>query len=172
MNFTYGIPPESRSLVVIPAMLGSKAEIEELVENLEVHFLANRDENLHFALLTDYKDASQETLPEDELLLELTKQKIADLNKKYESRHQSIFFLFHRPVNGTPCERLWMGYERKRGKLTELNALLRGEGQNYFSHIEGKQGFFSNIKYVITVDADTQLPRDSARKMIAAMAIR
>jgi len=170
MNFTYGIPPESRSLVVIPAMLGSKAEIEELVENLEVHFLANRDENLHFALLTDYKDASQETLPEDELLLELTKQKIADLNTKYESRHQSIFFLFHRPRKWNARERLWMGYERKRGKLTELNALLRGEGQNYFSHIEGKQGFFSNIKYVITVDADTQLPRDSARKMIAAMA--
>jgi cyclic beta-1,2-glucan synthetase len=65
MNFRYGIPTESRSLVVIPAMLGSKKEIEELVENLEVHFLANRDENLHFALLTDFKDASQENLPED-----------------------------------------------------------------------------------------------------------
>ena len=170
MNFTYGIPPESRSLVVIPAMLGSKAEIEELVENLEVHFLANKDENLHFGLLTDFKDAVQETLPEDEILLELAKEKIAALNAKYESRHESIFFLFHRPRKWNPRDRLWMGYERKRGKLTELNALLRGEGQNNFSHIEGKRGFFSNIKYVITVDADTQLPRDSARKMIAAMA--
>ena len=126
MDFCEGIPPESRTLAVIPTMLTSAQNIEDLVEALEVRFLANRDENLHFGLLTDFRDAHAETMPEDELLLELARKRIEELNEKYGSVKGDTFFLFHRPRRWNPRERIWMGYERKRGKLAALNALLRG----------------------------------------------
>ena len=170
MDFTHGIHPEFRSIVVIPAMLIDEKEIEQLTENLEVYFLANRDEHLHFGLISDFTDAATHTIPEDDALLQLAKQKIEDLNSKYESPDNELFYLFHRPRKWNSHDRMWMGYERKRGKLTELNALLRGEGNQYFSMVVGKQEVFPDIKYVITIDADTQLPRDSARRIIATMA--
>jgi cyclic beta-1,2-glucan synthetase len=170
MDFTSGIPPIFRSLVVVPAMLTTKVELDILVEALEVYFLANRDENLHFSLLTDFCDANTEKIQEDEPLLLFAKQKIEGLNRKYDSDDNSIFFLFHRPRKWNTHDKIWMGYERKRGKLTDLNALLRGQNKESFSEIVGKETIFSSIKYIITIDADTQLPRDAARKMIAAMA--
>ena len=130
LDFSAGIPAQSRTLVVVPTMLSSARNIEDLVEALEVTFLANRDERLHFGLLTDFQDAQQESLPEDAPLLQLAQARIDELNAKYdaaESRSKDdIFFLFHRPRRWNPRERLWMGYERKRGKLADLNALLRG----------------------------------------------
>ena len=93
---------------------------------LEVRFLANRDDNLHFGLLTDFRDAGEETLPEDEPLLRLARQRIEELNEKYRSSEGDTFFLFHRPRRWNPRDRIWMGYERKRGKLADLNSLLRG----------------------------------------------
>ena len=126
MDFSKGIPPESRTLVIVPTMLTSAGNIEDLVEALEVRFLANRDENLHFGLLTDFQDAAEETLPEDEPLLLLARQRIEELNEKYGNAKSDTFFLFHRPRRWNPRERVWMGYERKRGKLAELNSLLRG----------------------------------------------
>ena len=188
MDYSKGIPPESRTLAVIPTMLTSAQNIEDLVEALEVRFLANRDENLHFSLLTDLQDAPQETLAEDEPLLLLARQRIEELNKKYRITKGDIFFLFHRPRRWNPREKIWMGYERKRGKLGDLNALLRGmtnnapafgtpsylkrgkEELNPFSLIVGNTDGLSNIKYVITLDTDTQLPRDSAREFAGAMA--
>ena len=126
MDFSGGIPPESRTLVVVPTMLTSAQNIEDLVEALEVRFLANRDENLHFGLLTDFRDAHEETLPEDEPLLRLARKRIEELNEKYRGAKGDTFFLFHRPRRWNPRERIWMGYERKRGKLADLNSLLRG----------------------------------------------
>ena len=126
MDFSKGIPPESRTLVVVPTMLTSAQGIEDLVEALEVRFLANRDANLHFGLLTDFPDAAAETLPEDEPLLLLARQGIEALNAKYGDAEGDSFFLFHRPRRWNARERVWMGYERKRGKLAELNAFLRG----------------------------------------------
>ena len=126
MDFSEGIPPECRTLVVVPTMLTSAGNVEELIEALEVRFLANRDENLHFGLLTDFRDAGEEVQPEDESLLRLAQQGIEDLNARYRSGGSAPFFLFHRPRRWNPQERLWMGYERKRGKLGDLNALLRG----------------------------------------------
>ena len=125
MDFSKGIPPESRTLVVIPTMLISAQNVEDLVEALEVRFLANRDENLHFCLLTDFRDAEEQTTPEDKPLLQLARQRIEELNKKYKSTQGDIFFLFHRPRRWNPREQIWMGYERKRGKLADLNSLLR-----------------------------------------------
>jgi cyclic beta-1,2-glucan synthetase len=169
MDFSGGIPPESRALVVIPTMLASSQNIEELIEALEVRFLANRDENLHFGLLTDFKDAHEETIPEDEPLLRLAEKRITELNGKYGNAKCDAFFLFHRPRRWNSQERKWMGYERKRGKLAELNSLLRGGSGECFSAIVGETAILSNVKYVITLDTDTQLPRDSARQFVGAM---
>ena len=170
MDFSGGIPPESRSLVVIPTMLTSAQNIEDLVEALEVRFLANRDENLHFGLLTDFRDAREETIPEDEPLLQLAQKRIEELNEKYRSAKGDTFFLFHRPRRWNPRERIWMGYERKRGKLAELNSLLRSGSKDRFSLIVGDIAVLENVKYVITLDTDTQLPRDSAWQFVGAMA--
>ncbi len=169
MDFSGGIPPESRTLAVIPTMLTSSQNIEDLVDALEVRFLANRDENLHFGLLTDFRDAREETIPGDEPLLQLAEKRIRDLNEKYGGAKYSAFFLFHRPRRWNSRERRWMGYERKRGKLAELNSLLRGGSRECFSAVVGDTAVLSNVKYVITLDTDTQLPRDSARQFVGAM---
>jgi len=168
MDFSSGIPARSRTLVVVPAMLSSAAHVEHLVEMLEVRFLANRDDNLHFALLTDFHDAREETLPADEALALAARDGIEALNRKYRSAER--FFLFHRTRRWNAGERRWMGYERKRGKQAELNALLRGGPLDGFSLVEGETAVLRGVQYVITLDTDTQLPRDSARQLVGAMA--
>ena len=170
MDFSKGIPPESRTLAVVPTMLMSAQNIEDLIEALEVRFLANRDENLHFGLLTDFRDAAEEILPEDEPLVQLARKRIEDLNEKYGNAKGDAFFLFHRPRRWNPREQVWMGYERKRGKLADLNSLLRGGAHGRFSLVVGDAAVLLNVKYVITLDTDTQLPRDSARQFVGAMA--
>lgn len=170
MDFAHEIPTDFSTLVVVPVMISNNAEIEHLAEALEVRFLANRKNNLHFGLLTDFEDASQETLPGDQALVDFAKQKIEALNKKYKREKQDLFFLFHRPRHWNPQENIWMGYERKRGKLSELNSLLRGDAKDRFSLIVGDQSVFPRIKYVITLDGDTQLPLGTAWKLIGTMA--
>ena len=174
MDFSKGIPKESRTLVIVPTMLTSLRNIEDLIGALEVRFLANRDDHLHFGLLTDFRDAIEETLPEDEPLLRLARQRIEELNEKYRSSESDIFLLFHRPRRWNPSDRIWMGYERKRGKLADLNWLLRpGPDTNpgdRFSLIVGNTAILAHVKYVITLDTDTQLARDSAWQFVGAMA--
>jgi cellobiose phosphorylase/uncharacterized membrane protein HdeD (DUF308 family) len=168
MDFSGGIPSQSRTLVVVPAMLASAPQIERLVEALEVRFLANRDDNLHYALLTDFQDAHEETLPADRALALAAFHGIDELNRKYRSSEQ--FFLFHRPRRWNPGERRWMGYERKRGKLSQLNCSLRDGRTDRFSLVAGETKVLRGVKYVITLDTDTQLPRDAARRLVGAMA--
>ncbi len=172
MDFSKGIPPGFRTLVVVPTMLTGTQNIEDLIEAMEVRFLANRDDSLHFALLTDFRDAAEKTLPEDESLLRLVQRRIGALNGKYASRKGDVFFLFHRPRRWNPGERTWMGYERKRGKLADLNGFLRGENRSRdrFSLVVGDTVVLRDVKYVITLDTDTQLPRDTARQFVGAMA--
>jgi cellobiose phosphorylase len=170
MDFSHGIPPEARTLVVIPTMLLNTQNINDMAEALEVRFLANRDKNLHFALLTDFLDADKENLPEDESLAQHAKVKIEELNQKYPGTIGDTFFLLHRPRRWNPHNHLWMGYERKRGKLSELNSLLRGGSADNFSLIVGNIEVLLTVKYVITLDTDTQLPRDSARQFIGTIA--
>ncbi len=170
MDFSGGIPPEFRTLVVVPSMLISSENIEELTEDLEVRFLANQDDNLHFGLLTDFRDAQEEALPEDKPLLRLVQQRIEELNWKHQGARSNAFFLFHRPRRWNTRERVWMGYERKRGKLGELNSFLLGGSRDRFSLVIGDTTILGNVKYVITLDTDTQLPRDSARQFIGTMA--
>jgi cellobiose phosphorylase len=170
LDYSKGIPEKDKTMVVIPTLISTISGIDDLVENLEVRFLANRDENLYFALLTDFKDADQEILPEDETLLQAARNRILALNRKYHKKEGDYFYLFHRPRKWNRSERKWMGYERKRGKLAALNAVLRGKAEDAFMEITGDRNVFPNIKYIITLDTDTQLPRDSAKQMIAAMA--
>ncbi|NCC84704.1 MAG: cyclic beta 1-2 glucan synthetase, partial [Clostridia bacterium] len=172
MDFSKGIPPEARTLVVIPTMLTSADGIEELINDLEVRFLGNRDRHLHFALLTDLADAAQETMPEDEALIRLTRDMIEALNAKYPSDADGTFFLLHRPRKFNAAERTWMGFERKRGKLGDLNALLSknsADATDRFALIVGDTSILPDIRFVITLDTDTQLARDSACQFIGAM---
>jgi cellobiose phosphorylase len=175
MDFSFGIPNASRTLVVVPTMLSSVQGIDALAESLEVRFLANRDANVHFALLTDFLDAPAETLPGDEALLTHARECIEALNRRYaeaseKPRGGDRFFLFHRPRRWNVADRIWMGHERKRGKLGDLNALLRGAGHERFSLVVGDTAALPGVRYVITLDTDTQLPRDAARKFVATMA--
>ncbi|MBI3737385.1 cyclic beta 1-2 glucan synthetase, partial [Candidatus Sumerlaeota bacterium] len=169
LDFSRGIPADRAAIVVIPTMLGSAKECDALLEGLEVRFLANRDENLRFAILTDLTDAPQETMPGDDALAEQARRGIENLNEKYQSGSRSPFLLLHRPRRWNPREGIWMGWERKRGKLMELNALLRGKGENRFLHVVGDTSGFQAIKYVITLDTDTRLPRDSARQLVGTI---
>jgi cyclic beta-1,2-glucan synthetase len=169
LDYSKGIPQESSTLVVVPTMLLSLQNIDELTEALEVRFLANQDKNLYFGLLTDFKDSAHEKTEDDDQLIQAVSKKIKELNEKYQRDNKDKFFLFHRPRKWNPKDHIWMGYERKRGKLADLNALLRGGSENAFSLIIGNTELLSKIKYVITLDTDTQLARDSARQFIGAM---
>ncbi|GHE19973.1 cyclic beta 1-2 glucan synthetase [Halomonas urumqiensis] len=179
MEVKGGIPATCRTLVVTPTLLTDAASIESLLESLEVRFLANQDAHLHLALLTDFSDAQQASLPGDATLLTQAHDGIQRLNANYAEDWRSLggdatpFYLFHRPRCWNARERCWMGHERKRGKLADLNALLRGnpetDGRQRFALVVGDISPLSDIKYVITLDSDTELPRDAARQLVSAM---
>ena len=170
MDFSKGIPGSHRTMVIVPTLLGSPQDIDDLLEALEIRYLGNRDPNLFFALLTDFRDAPEQTLPDDDALLAHAHSAVEALNAAYREDRPCIFYLFHRPRLWNPVERVWMGYERKRGKLEQFNARLRGEAQTAFSEVVGDVSILDSIKYVITLDTDTQLPRDVARALIGNLA--
>jgi len=170
LDFSQGVPPDMRALVAVPTMLVSERNVENLLEGLEVRYLANPDDHLHFALVTDFQDAPQETTSGDEALLRRAKEGIEALNVKYMGDRGDRFFLFHRSRRWNARERVWMGYERKRGKLAALNAVLRGGPKDLFSLIVGETSVLPSVRYVITLDTDTQLPRDVAQQLVGAIA--
>jgi len=169
-DFSKGIPGEFTTLVIVPAQLTSPEAITELVHDLEIRFLSNRDKNLHFGLLTDFKDSPESMSPNDELLLQFVKKEMEELNARHPVGPNGSFFLFHRPRKWNARDNIWMGFERKRGKIMELNGLLRGRGADNFSLIIGDQRLFPRIKYVISLDSDTQLPKETAWKLVATLA--
>lgn len=171
MDFSAGIPASARTLVVVPTMLDSVAGIADLVGALEVRFLANRDPELRFALLTDFHDAPAEHTEADAPLLAAARDGIAALNARYAAEGGGLgrFFLFHRARRWNPREGAWMGYERKRGKLADVNALLRDPATRRFAAVAGDLSLLAGVRYVITLDTDTQLPRDAAWKFVATM---
>jgi cyclic beta-1,2-glucan synthetase len=163
---TTQIPEDAQTFVVIPTLLTSEAVVEELLEKLEVYYLANQDDNIYFALLGDFADALDEEMPTDAAILDAAFGGIERLNERHQKNGGSRFHLFHRRRQWNEREGKWLGWERKRGKLHEFNRLLRSAKDTSFSVATANKKFLKKIKYVITLDADTQLPRDAARKLV------
>jgi cyclic beta-1,2-glucan synthetase len=168
-----GVPPTLRTMIVVPTLLTARPEIDEQMERLEVHYLANPDGDLRFAVLSDWMDAPAETMPGDEDLLAAARERIAGLNQ----RHGAVadggdrFLLFHRRRLWNEREQVWMGWERKRGKLHELNRLLRGAIDTSFLPAPSPAAAAPrDVRYVITLDADTRLPRGAINRLVGTMA--
>nr|WP_107990850.1 glucoamylase family protein [Breoghania corrubedonensis] len=172
LSLKQGVPESMRTLVAVPTLLTSEADLLEQAERLEVHHLSGVGGDLVFALLTDGVDADQEVTEEDARLLGVAAEAIAGLNRRHEPAPSGDrFLLLHRRRVFNPGEGQWMGWERKRGKLHELNRLLRGANDTTFMLIGGKPPQVpTNVRYVITLDADTRLPRDAAHRLIGKMA--
>ncbi|MCX6119414.1 MAG: cyclic beta 1-2 glucan synthetase, partial [Proteobacteria bacterium] len=178
LDLKSGIPSNLRTMVVVPTLIYSEDNVADLLSGLEVRFLANTDKNLHFALLTDFVDSPTQNLPSDSTVLLAAKAGIEQLNLKYPSAGSDTFLLYHRSRQWSPNQKVWMGIERKRGKLEALNKhlLLSAEASKAFdvhpdfSMIVGLLPSGTKFKYIITLDTDTQLPRDSAKQLIGIMA--
>ncbi|HEX7973988.1 MAG TPA: glucoamylase family protein, partial [Anaerolineales bacterium] len=183
MDYDDGLPEDCATLVAVPALLTGPDEVRSLLRQLEQHFLRNPDPRLVFALLTDLPDASQPHLPGDAALIQQIDQGVQALNARYGNGACLPFYLFHRERQWNPSEETWMGWERKRGKLHELNQLVlqarlgrlpkidAGDSpdETGFSLIQGDLPALAQIRYVITLDADTILQRDTARQLVAAL---
>jgi cyclic beta-1,2-glucan synthetase len=167
-----GIPADLRTLVAVPTMLTTEAAIDEQIERLEVHFLASPEGDLHFALLSDFVDAETEHAEGDEALLAAAAAGIARLNQRHgPAAGGARFLIFHRRRVWSESEGRWIGWERKRGKLHELNRLLRSAGATTFVDVDGAPPSPPpGVRYVVTLDSDTRLPRDTVRRLIGKMA--
>jgi hypothetical protein len=168
LDLSKGIPDGCLTVVAVPALLLNESQTRQMVEALEVRFLGNRDKNLQFALLTDSVDSPGGPNDADPLI-RLCSQLIERLNRKYAPQARGSFFHFHRKQIFCASENTWMGWERKRGKLLDFNSFLRGE-RDAFLVKTGDLSLLTKVRYVITLDSDTQLPRDTARKLIGTLA--
>ncbi len=172
MELAHGVPANLRTIIVVPTLLTTHAELEKQLERLEVHHLASQDGDLRFAILSDWTDCIAEHAPDDDQLLGAATEGIARLNQRYGSTSEGArFFLFHRRRIWNEGQGKWIGWERKRGKLHEFNRLLRGATDTTFVAIDGSSPLApAGIRYVITLDADTWLPRGTAKRLIGKMA--
>jgi cyclic beta-1,2-glucan synthetase len=167
-DLSEGIPDDAITLVAVPTLLLNEKQVRRLVEDLEVRFLGNHDRNMHFALVSDLPDSPEQSR-EDDPLVNFCGDLIRNLNDKYAGREMGTFFLVHRHRIYNPREKVWMGWERKRGKLLDLNRLLRKEYDSFPVKI-GDLAVLPEIRFVITLDSDTELPRGSAHRMVGALA--
>ena len=165
-----GVPPELKTLVVVPTLLTGSAQIAEQIARLGIHYLANNDGELRFALLSDWTDSTTEHAPDDDHLLGAARAGVAELNRRHgpAAGGEARFYLFHRRRLWSESEQRWMGWERKRGKLHELNRLLRGATDTSF--VDDGLAAPAAIRFVITLDADTQLPRGAAARLVGTLA--
>ena len=169
LDFSRGIPKECATVVAVPTLLSSEEQVRHAMRGLEIRFLANRDANLHFALLTDSPDSTQQFDDKDDALDALCSDLIDKLNRKYAHEQKGTFSHFHRHRTYNAGEGVWMGWERKRGKLLEFNRFLLSQ-EDAFPLKAGNWAALKNIRYVITLDLDTQLPRDAARRLVGTLA--
>jgi hypothetical protein len=168
LDFSEGIPRDCVALVAIPTLLLNEQQVRGLVDDLEVRFLGNHDPNIHFALVSDLPD-SDHPASEDHHLIDLASSLIRRLNEQYGAQGMGTFFLFHRHRVYNPREKGWMGWERKRGKLLDLNKLLRAQYDSFPVKV-GNLSLLPEIRFVITLDSDTELPRGSAHRMVGTLA--
>lgn len=169
METEKGILEKETTMVVVPCMLSNQATIQELINNLEVQYLANQDRYIYFALLGDLSDAKTEKTDQDKGLLALTHQLIEELNRRYNQNNIPRFYLFHRARLYNPSEEKWICWERKRGKILEFNRLIRGNKNTTYLEHGVQDEFLKQIQYVITLDADTQLPLQNGRRLIGTI---
>lgn len=164
-----GIPESMSTMVVIPTLLPDQARAKEILDNMETHYLSNRDKNLYFALVGAFKDSDTEVTA-DLTVIDAAMRGVKALNEKYMSGDTEIFYYFHRTSQYSPENKKWIGWERKRGALMEFNDLLLGCEDTSFFYRSNPDKDFPKIKYVITLDSDTVLPIGMAKTMIATMA--
>ena len=168
MDLAQGIPPHLRTLVAVPVLLHDVDEVRAQIERLEVHSLSSTGGSVHYALLSDWADAATETTETDATLVTAALEAVAALNAKYPSEDGARFYFLHRRREWNQSEGVWMGWERKRGKLADLNQLLRGLRQTRFAYLSSPLP--PDVRYVITLDADTRLLRGTLRQLIGKMA--
>lgn len=167
LDFSEGVPDDCVTMVAVPTLLLNEKQVHRLVEDLEIRYLGNASRNLHFALLTDMPDMA-ESPQEDDPLIELCARLIRELNKKYAAEDLGSFFLFHRHRIYNPREGVWMGWERKRGKLLDFNRLIQGKYDSFPVKI-GDLTILPRARFVLTLDSDTELPRGTAHRLVGAM---
>jgi len=170
MDFSRGVPLGFRSAVVMPVLFADAEDIEKVLQCLEINFINNDDRNLLYVVLSDFADADAQSKPEDAALLQAASDRLASLNDRYGSTERAPFLLLHRERRWNPAEKCWMGWERKRGKLIEFNRLLKGHDGHDFSTCFGNRDALQNIHFVITLDADSQMPPGTAARLVATMA--
>ncbi|MCP1242529.1 glucoamylase family protein [Acetobacter lambici] len=170
LELKHGVPANLRTLVVVPTLLTRRSSIQEMIKRLEKHYLASRDGEIYFALLTDWTDASTQFRQGDWDILDVATQEIARLNQTYPPGTAGVrFLILHRKRQWSTCEGKWIGWERKRGKLHELNRLLRGATDTSFINLS-EQTVPQNVKYVVTVDSDTRVPHEVVRRLVGKLA--
>ena len=167
-EFKEGIPADQRTLVVVPALIGSRDDVDETVRNLEVHHLANSKGDIRFALLSDWPDSDVEQKASDLQILDYARAEIARLNERYPCEGSALFHLLHRRRLYNDAQSSWMGWERKRGKLHELNRLLRGDNDTTF--LPTDVPLPENVVYVMTLDSDTRMTRDVVTRLVGKLA--
>jgi len=167
LDLSSGIPPHLRTLIAVPVLLSDRDDLKAQIEQLEVHHLSSAGGALHYALLSDGPDAASETTPQDAALIAEATAAMARLNASYPSGDGDRFLFLHRRRLWNEAEGVWMGWERKRGKLHELNRLLRGDAGTSFLP---QPGVPQDVRFVITLDADTRLLRDTVARLIGKMA--
>ncbi len=166
LDLERGIPEQGRTMVIVPTLFGSVAAVDDMVAHMEVLALGNPDPRLHFAILSDFTDADAQHLPGDDAILAAAREGVAQLNARHGSDRHDRFYLFHRDRLWNAQESRWMGWERKRGKIEEFNRLLRGATDTSFHHVVGDRSVLRDVRYCLTLDSDTRLPRDAARELL------
>ncbi len=166
-EFKQGIPEDARTLLVVPCLISNRDSVDEMVRNLEVHYFANPRGEIYFALLSDWPDSEVEETSADLEVLEYARREVANLSARYAHDGKTRFYLLHRRRLYNPSEGVWMGWERKRGKLHELNLLLRGDRDT--TYLPGANTVPADVEYVMTLDADTRLMRDSVTKLVGKL---
>ncbi|MEO5656245.1 MAG: glucoamylase family protein, partial [Nitrospiria bacterium] len=170
LNCLGGVPEDARTMVIVPTLLTGVDGVRELLDHLEVQALGNLDPRIHFAVLSDFADAPNAQMPEDDAILAAARTGIEALNAAHGEGRTDRFYLFHRARRWNPGEGSWMGWERKRGKIEEFNRLLRGATDTSFRVQIGDLGILPNVRYCLTLDSDTRLPRNAARQLIGIIA--
>ncbi|PYG87272.1 cellobiose phosphorylase [Ruminiclostridium sufflavum DSM 19573] len=164
-----GIPQELSAMVIVPTLVPNVKRTLDLINNLEVAYLANKCGNIYFSLVGDFKDSEKDKLPEDAAIVEAAKKRVNELNIKYAENGRPIFFFFCRERRFSQKQNKWLGWERKRGAIIEFNRMLRGDSSTSYIHNSIDISDLPDIKYVITLDADTQLPVETAKQLVGTI---